>query len=113
VMATQVYLIMYVLMFVAAARLRRTQPDHPRGYRAHRLRPLCLLGGASSITAFAIGFVPPSQLGHQSPLLYALLILVGILVIGIVPPLLMHRLRKPGWKAGAAGHPPQANGLTA
>ena len=34
VMATQVYLIMYVLMFIAAMRLRRSQPDHKRGYRA-------------------------------------------------------------------------------
>jgi hypothetical protein len=70
---------------------------------------LCLVGGASSITAFVvIGFVPPSQLGHQSPLLYALLILVGILAIGILPPFLMDRLRKPGWKAEAASQPPQA-----
>jgi hypothetical protein len=30
-MTTQVYLIMYVLMFVAAVRLRRDQPDHRRG----------------------------------------------------------------------------------
>jgi len=30
VITTQVYLIMYLLMFVAAARLRRRQPDHPR-----------------------------------------------------------------------------------
>jgi len=30
-MTTQVYLIMYGLMFVAAVRLRRDQPDHPRG----------------------------------------------------------------------------------
>jgi amino acid transporter len=98
-MATQVYLIMYVLMFAAAVRLRRTQPDHPRGYRARRLGLLCLLGVVSSVTAFVIGFVPPSQLGHQSPLLYALLLVAGILMIGIVPPLLVDRLRKPGWKA--------------
>jgi len=107
VMATQVYLIMYVLMFIAAARLRRNQPKHPRGYRARLLGPLCLLGGASSVIAFVIGFVPPSQLGHQSPLLYGLLILAGILVIGVIPPLLLDRLRKPGWKAAATG--PQAS----
>jgi amino acid transporter len=104
-MATQVYLIMYVLMFIAAVRLRRAQPDRPRGYRAHGLGLLCLLGGASSVTAFVIGFVPPSQLGHQSQLLYALLLVAGILVIGIVPPLLMDRLRKPGWKAAVASQP--------
>ncbi|MBV9362928.1 MAG: amino acid permease [Solirubrobacterales bacterium] len=102
VMATQVYLIMYVLMFIAALRLRRTQPDHPRGYRVHWLGLLCLLGGVSSLIAFVIGFVPPSQLGHQSPLVYGFLILTGLLVIGIIPPLLLDRLRKPGWKAAAA-----------
>jgi len=104
-MATQVYLIMYLLMFIAAVRLRRAQPDRPRGYRAHWLGLLCLLGGVSSVTAFVIGFVPPSQLGHQSQLLYALLLVAGILVIGIVPPLLMDTLRKPGWKAAVASQP--------
>ena len=97
-MATQVYLIMYLLMFISARRLRSSQPDHPRGYRARNLGLLCLLGGFSSVTAFIIGFVPPSQLGHQSPVLYASLILAGLLGIGLIPPLLMDRLRKPEWK---------------
>jgi glutamate:GABA antiporter len=35
-MATQVCLIMYVLMFIAALRLRRAQPDYVRGYTAPR-----------------------------------------------------------------------------
>ncbi|HEY6279611.1 MAG TPA: APC family permease [Streptosporangiaceae bacterium] len=98
-MATQVYLIMYVLMFIAAMRLRRSQPDHARGYRAPALGLLCLLGAVSSVAALVIGFVPPSQFGHLNPLVYAGLILAGILAIGILPPLLMDRLRKPGWKA--------------
>jgi amino acid transporter len=46
-MATQVYLIMYVLMFIAAVRLRRSQPNHPRGYRVPALGLLCLLGAVS------------------------------------------------------------------
>jgi amino acid transporter len=96
-----VYLIMYVLMFVAAIRLRRTQPDHARGYRAPALGLLCLLGVVSSVAALVIGFVPPSQFGHSSPLGYIVAILAGILAIGILPPLLMDRLRKPGWKAAA------------
>jgi len=99
VMATQVYLIMYVLMFIAAIRLRRSQPDHARGYRAPALGLLCLLGATSSVAALVIGFVPPAQFGHSNPLEYGVLILAGVLVIGIVPPLLMDRLRKPGWKA--------------
>ncbi len=108
VMATQVYLIMYVLMFIAAMRLRRSQPDHARGYRAPALGLLCLLGAVSSAAALVIGFVPPSQFGHSNPLVYAVLILAGILAIGIAPPLLLDRLRKPGWRAAGGGSAPQA-----
>ena len=43
VITTQVYLIMYLLMFVAAVRLRRNDPDHPAA-TAHR----CLSGCAAS-----------------------------------------------------------------
>jgi glutamate:GABA antiporter len=100
-MATQVYLIMYVLMFVAAMNLRRRQPDHPRGYRAPALGLMCLLGVASSVAALVIGFIPPAQFGHSNPLTYAVLILVGVFAVGILPPLLMDRLRKPGWKAAS------------
>ena len=104
-LATQVYLIMYVLMFIAAIRLRRSQPDHPRGYRVPALGLLCLLGAVSSVAALVIGFIPPAQFGHLNPLAYAGLILAGILAIGILPPLLMDRLRKPGWKATGATSP--------
>jgi glutamate:GABA antiporter len=97
-LATQVYLIMYVLMFLAAIRLRRSQPDHPRGYRAPALGLLCVLGTVSSVAALVIGFIPPSQFGHLNPLTYAARILAGVLVIGILPPLLMDRFRKPAWK---------------
>jgi glutamate:GABA antiporter len=108
VMATQVYLIMYVLMFIAALRLRRSQPDRARGYRAPALGLLCLLGATSSVAALVIGFVPPSQFGHSNPVVYAVLILAGILAIGIVPPFLLDRLRKPGWKATASGSAPES-----
>jgi len=107
VMATQVYLIMYVLMFIAALRLRRSQPDHPRGYRAPALGLLCSLGAVSSAAALVIGFILPSQFGHSNPVTYAVLILAGILAIGILPPLLLDRLRKPAWKAGSDGSAPQ------
>ena len=101
-MATQVYLIMYVLMFVAAVRLRRGQPDHPRGYRAPALIMLCGVGGVSSVVAFLIGFLSPSQLGHSSAVVYASVVAVGILGLGVLPPLLLHRYRRPGWKTATA-----------
>jgi glutamate:GABA antiporter len=103
VMATQVYMIMYVLMFIAAIRLRRSQPDHARGYRAPALGVLCVIGVMSAAAAVVIGFVPPSQFGHSDPLVYAVLILAGILTVGVLPPLVMDRLRRPQWKANADG----------
>ena len=107
VMATQVYLIMYVLMFIAAVRLRWKLPDHARGYRAPALGLLCVVGAVSSMAALTIGFIAPSQFGHSNRLLYALLILGGIVVIGIVPPLLMDRLRKPEWKVVGSAPAPE------
>jgi len=103
VMATQVYMIMYVLMFIAAIRLRRSRPDRTRGYRVPALGLLCLIGTMSALAALVIGFVPPSQFGHSNPLVYAALILAGILTIGILPPLLLDRLRRPQWKAASDG----------
>jgi amino acid transporter len=100
-MATQVYLIMYVLMFVAALRLRRAQPGHQRGYRAPALGLLCALGTASSVAALVIGFVPPSQFGNLNPVGYVLLILAGIVLVGILPPFLLDRFRKPDWKVSS------------
>ena len=91
VMTTQVYLIMYVLMFIAAVRLRRSQPDHPRGYRAPALRTWSWIGGIASVLAILIGFVPPSQFGHTSPVVYGGLILLGFSVeqekIAVKPPI--------------------------
>lgn len=98
VITTQVYLIMYVLMFAAAIRLRRNQPDHPRGYRAPMLVALCGIGTASSIAAFLIGFVPPSQYGSGNALSYVLLIAAGAGIVGLVIPYLFFRFRKPAWK---------------
>ncbi|HEY3685055.1 MAG TPA: APC family permease [Streptosporangiaceae bacterium] len=95
---TQVYLIMYGLMFVTAIRLRRNQPDHPRGYRAPALVLLSSVGLVASVAAFAIGFVPPSQFGNGNPLAYVAIIVVGVGVVGLLIPFLFYRLRKPSWK---------------
>jgi glutamate:GABA antiporter len=88
VKATQVYLIMYVLMFIAAVRLRGKRPEHNRGHRAPALGLLCLVGTVSSVVALVVGVISPSQFGHLNRLHYALLLLLGgVLAIGIVPPL--------------------------
>ena len=105
VITTQVYLIVYLLMFVAAVRLRRSQPDHPRGYRAPMLVGLCGVGFAASLAALLIGFVPPSQFGGASPALYLVIVAAGALGLGLLVPFLFYRTRKPSWKTADAGDP--------
>jgi amino acid transporter len=99
---TQVYLIVYLLMFAAALRLRKTQPDHPRGYRAPALGLICTVGWLSSLAALIIGFVPPSQFGGGSIWSYVLFIGCGLGVLGLLIPWLFLHFRKPGWRTAAA-----------
>jgi glutamate:GABA antiporter len=105
VITTQVYLIMYLLMFVAAVRLRRKAPDHPRGYRAPMLVGLCGVGFAASLAALLVGFIPPSQFGSGSAVTYFLIVGGGAIGLGIVVPALFYRLRKPSWKLPEAVTP--------
>jgi amino acid transporter len=101
-LATEVYLIMYVLMFIAARNLRRRQPEHPRGYRTPALIPICAVGALASVAACVVGLLPPSQLGHANTPTYVLALLAGVLVIGVLPPVLLYRLRRPQWKVGSS-----------
>lgn len=103
VITTQVYLIVYLLMFVAAVRLRKLQPDHPRGFWAPMLVGLCGVGFAASLAAMLIGFVPPSQFAGGSPVVYVLIVGGGALGLGLLVPFLFYRLRKPHWKLADAG----------
>ncbi|MCT9008206.1 APC family permease [Streptomyces rhizosphaerihabitans] len=99
---TQVYLIVYLLMFVAAMRLRKNQPDHPRGYRVPALNVLCVVGLLSSAAAMVIGFVPPSQFGGGSVLVYVVIIGSGLGLLGLLIPWAFLKFRKPSWQTEAA-----------
>ncbi len=98
VITTQVYLIMYLLMFVAAVRLRRSHPDHPRGFRAPMLLSLCGVGFTASLAALLVGFIPPSQFGGENPIVYFFIVAGGALGLGLLVPFLFYRFRKPSWK---------------
>ena len=102
VMTTQVYLIVYLLMFVAAVRLRRDKPEVERGYTAPALKFLCVVGFLASAAAILIGFVPPSQFENGSDGAYVGLILAGTVLLGLLPPWLFLKFRKPSWKQADA-----------
>src|SRR4051795_13204558 len=98
VITTQVYLIMYLLMFVAAIQLRRKDPEHPRGYRAPMLIGMCGTGFAASLAALLVGFVPPSQFGGSNGFVYFLIVGSGALGLGLLVPFLFYHFRKPSWR---------------
>ena len=96
-MAVQLYLIMYMIMFLTALKLRRTQPDVQRGFRVPAMRFVGWLGFLASALAFFIGFFQPTG-SNVDPLLYVGFLVVGILVLGCGP-FIFYARRKPSWQA--------------
>ncbi|MDE3046127.1 MAG: amino acid permease [Verrucomicrobiota bacterium] len=100
-LASLLYMIMYILMFLAALRLRYKKPHIPRLYQVPGGLPglwiLCLIGIAGSAFGFVISFFPPSQLDTGAILPFeTFLIGAAILFCGL--PFLIYRCRKPAWK---------------
>lgn len=95
-MAAVLYLGMYILMFAAALRLRRTQPDVKRTFRAPALPFLAWLGIVSSAAAAVLAFIRPSGFTGLSQVGYPLVVGVVVIVLG-VPPLIFYAVRRAGW----------------
>ena len=66
VLTIQMYLCMYVMMFLAALRLRQKHPNHSGRFRIpggkFGLWSTCIIGGLGSLFAIILGFFPPDQL---------------------------------------------------
>jgi len=99
-LTAQLYLIMYLLMFLSALILRYKQPDVHRPYRIPfgnsgmwLVAALGLLGG---MFTFFIGFFPPSELKTGSLLFYESFLIIGILIM-CGAAFVIHGLRKPHW----------------
>jgi predicted benzoate:H+ symporter BenE len=64
---------------------------------------ICTVGVVASVAACIVGLFPPSQLGHEtSTPVYVAALLAGVLLIGVLPPVLLYRLRRPEWKTGSS-----------
>jgi glutamate:GABA antiporter len=96
-MAAALYLIMYMLMFAAAIRLRSKAPSVVRSYRVPAMPVIAGVGFLASLSAFLLGFVPPSGLSGIPTAAYPLV----IIVLG-GPALLFYQFRKPGWDTRSA-----------
>lgn len=98
--SVQLYLMMYIIMFLAAIKLRYSHPDVPRPYRIPYHMPgiwfVGSLGVLSSLFAFFMGFIPPGQLEVGSLIFYEGFLIVGIFIMSLIPYLIYH-FRKPSW----------------
>lgn len=97
--AVFLYALMYIIMFVAAIRLRYTHPDTPRPYRVPGGKlGMWVVGGVGLLTAFAclsIGFIPPAGVGIATWLYECMLILCAGVLVAF--PLILYHKRKPEW----------------
>jgi putative glutamate/gamma-aminobutyrate antiporter len=101
-MTITLYLIMYMLMYAAAIRLRYSQPELKRSYRVPggTVGMWCIagVGFAGVAFSFLVGFFPPTQLPVGSPALYVGLVIGGtVLFTGL--PLLIGLLKRSSWRA--------------
>ena len=95
-MAAALYLIMYMLMFASAIKLRRSRPNVVRTYRVPAMTAIACTGFAASAAAFLLGFIPPSGLAGIPSGAYPY-VMAGVVVLLGVPPLLFYAARKPRW----------------
>ena len=93
--AVQLDMIMYMILFMTALKLRRTQPDVPRGFRAPAMRLVGWVGFIASMLAFTLGFfhTPESSMNN---VVHIALLLLGIVILG-GGPLLFYKFRKSSW----------------
>jgi putative glutamate/gamma-aminobutyrate antiporter len=101
-MATIIYLFMYLIMYVAAIRLRYSQPDKLRPFRipggSFGMWFVGIIGLAGALIATAISFIPPKQISTGSPVVYIGILAVGSAIFAAIP-FILYAFHNPAWKA--------------
>jgi glutamate:GABA antiporter len=98
VLVTQVYLLMYLILFASFIRLRYKRPEVVRPFRVPGgsvgMWAVALLGGSASLFSFFIGFFPPPSLSSGNPKFFISFLGTGILISGLLPLLLLSLERR-------------------
>jgi amino acid transporter len=90
------YMLMYICMFAAAIKLRRSQPDRERPIKIPFLPVIAVVGILAAVSAIILGLTPPAGYSSLSATTYGAIIAAGVIVLAI-PPQFIHRFRKPSW----------------
>jgi len=96
------FLAMYLVMFVAALRLRYTEPNRPRPFRIPGgnvgMWIVGVIGLAGAGIAGGLSFMPPAQIATGSPAIYVGLLLAST-AIEIAIPFIIFAFHSKSWKA--------------
>ncbi len=100
VMVAQVYVVMYLLMFAAAIKLRYSKPNVFRAYKIPGGKiGIWIVSGVgilSSLFTLIIGFFPPTQIPTGNVTFYVLFLLIGMVLVCLTPTLIL-KFKKPSW----------------
>ena len=95
------YLIMYLMMFAAAIKLRYNMEDYERPYRIGKKGNALMwlvsgLGFCGSLLAFILSFIPPGQIATGSNAVWYSVLVCGCIVV-VGAPFLIYAHRKGSW----------------
>lgn len=103
--SVSLYIIMYLLMYAAAIRLRYTEPELDRRFSIPGgIVGMWLIAGVGAVAvafALVLAFVPPDQLPVGNSTTYVGLVAAGCSTFVAVP-LLIYQFRKPSWATSQA-----------
>jgi amino acid transporter len=101
-MTAILYLLMYLLMFAAAWRLRVSRPELARPFRVPWLPLVAAIGMLAAATGIVIGLAPPAQFKEGPPVTYAILLVAGVALLAQI----IYQVRRPAWRSSTARHDP-------
>jgi len=100
-MVTELYLLMYILMFAAAIKLRYSQPKAERLYKVPGgkvgiwiVAGIGILGAAFTMV---MGILPPKNIATTHRIPYMVLMVLGVIVFTLGPSIIL-LFQKPSWK---------------
>ena len=88
-MAALLYLLMYMMLFAAAIKLRYKKPEIHRAYKVpggkFGIWVVSGIGFLICVFAFTIGFFPPNQLSVSNVTFYECFLIIGTIIITAIP----------------------------
>ncbi len=88
-LSAQMALMVYVIMFAAAIKLRYSKPNHPRGFTVPGGNAfmwfICIMGMTCCLLTMLAGFVPPSQIPIGNVFFFESFLIGGLVLFVVVP----------------------------